>query len=58
MPMNSELFTFVCRELGHDPSTVQVVRLRPREASVTYTDSSGMPCGTAHRLEEDLEDAA
>ena len=50
--MDRTLFDLLCDELGYDQTDVLVIRLRPREATVTYTEPSGMPRSTAHRLEQ------
>lgn len=54
--MDLNLFNLLCRELDHDRSTVLVIRVNPHEASVTYTEPSGMPRSTAYPLERDVED--
>jgi hypothetical protein len=56
--MDTDLFPLLCDELGYDPSTVLVIRVRADQASVTYTEHSGMPCGRVHRLERQGDQAA
>jgi hypothetical protein len=56
--MDTDLFSFLCDELGYDPSTVLAIRVRREQACVTYTDSSGMPCGRIHELDRDPDEAA
>jgi hypothetical protein len=51
--MDTDLFAFLCDELGYDPSTVLSIRVRREGASVTYTEPSGMPCGRVHRHDQD-----
>jgi hypothetical protein len=48
--MTTDLFLRLCRELGYAPSTVLVIRVGPQEASVAYTEPSGMPRGRTHPL--------
>jgi hypothetical protein len=54
-PMKSNLFDLLCEELGYDRSTVLVIRVDPREASVSYTELSGMPRSTVHRFRRELD---
>ncbi|MCU1612694.1 MAG: binding domain of 6-phosphogluconate dehydrogenase [Frankiales bacterium] len=56
--MDTDLFAFLCDQLGYDPSTVLAIRVRPEQASVTYTHPSGMPCGRVHELDRDADEAA
>jgi hypothetical protein len=56
--MTSDLFTQLCAQLGYDPATVVVIRVRPDEASITWTEPSGMPRGRVHPLDEDVDRAA
>jgi hypothetical protein len=56
--MDTDLFAVLCAELGHDPSTVVVIRVSPDVASVTYTEPSGMPRSRVHRLDRDVGQAA
>src|SRR4051794_38869575 len=51
--MDTDLFAFLCDELGYDPSTVLTIRVRREQASVTYTEQSGMPRGRVHQLDGD-----
>lgn len=51
--MERNLFGFLCEELGYDQTSVLVIRLKRREATVTYTEDSGMPRSTAHPFEQD-----
>ena len=48
--MSSDLFRLLCAELGYDPATVLVIRVRPDGVTVTYTEPSGMPRGRSHQL--------
>jgi hypothetical protein len=56
--MTTDLFRRLCAELGYDPATVIVVRVRADGATVTYTEPSGMPCGRFHRFGRHLDRAA
>jgi hypothetical protein len=60
--MELNLFDLLCEELGYPPSSVLVIRMNAREASVTYTEVSGMPRSTVHRIQRNIlratEDAA
>jgi hypothetical protein len=56
--MTSDLFRRLCAELGYDPATVIVVRVRPDDLTVTYTEPSGMPRGRSHPLGRHLDRAA
>ena len=56
--MATDLFRLICAELGYDPATVLVVRVRPDGVTVTYTEPSGMPRGRAHQLGRYLDRAA
>jgi hypothetical protein len=56
--MDTDLFAFLCDELGYHPSTVLTIRVRREQASVTYTGPSGMPCGRVHRLDRHADEAA
>lgn len=49
--MERNLFDRICDELGYDRDDVLVVRLTRQEATVSWTEPSGMPRGTAHRLD-------
>jgi hypothetical protein len=51
VPVERNLFDLLCDELAFDRSTVQVIRVNPREASVTWTEPSGMPRSTTYRFE-------
>jgi hypothetical protein len=52
------LFDRLCDELGYEPSTVRVIWVTAREVSVTYTEPSGMPAGSTHPLQRDVDEAA
>jgi hypothetical protein len=52
--MELNLFDLLCEELGYDRSTVLVIRVAPHEASVAYTEVSGMPRSTVHRFPQDV----
>ncbi|WP_369133902.1 hypothetical protein [Modestobacter sp. I12A-02662] len=56
--MTTDLFRLLCTELGYDPASVLVIRVRPDGAAVTYTEPSGMPRGRSHRLGRDQGRAA
>ena len=56
--MTIDLFRQLCLELGYDPATVLVVRVRPDGATVTYTEPSGMPRGRSHQLGRHVHRAA
>ena len=49
--MTTDIFQLLCAELGYDPASVLVIRVRRNEVTVTYTEPTGMPCGAFHRLE-------
>lgn len=51
--MERNLFKLLCEELGYDQTNVLVIRLKRREATVTYTEPSGMPRSNAHQFEQD-----
>jgi hypothetical protein len=51
--MERNLFELLCEELGYDQTNVLVIRLKRREVTVTYTEPSGMPRSSAHRIEQD-----
>ena len=55
--MTTDLFRLLCAELGYDPASVLVIRVRPDGAAVTYTEPSGMPRGRSHRLARDVRAA-
>lgn len=48
--MNDDLFGLLCAALGHDPSSVRVIRLSPGRAGVSWTEASGMPRSTVYEL--------
>jgi hypothetical protein len=56
--MSTDLFALLCAELGHDPATVRVIRLRAAEIGVSYTEPSGMPRSTVYALPRPVEQAA
>jgi hypothetical protein len=56
--MDSTAFDRLCDELGYEPSTVRVIRVTAREVSVTYTEPSGMPAGSTHPLQREVDGAA
>ncbi|SNR24579.1 NAD binding domain of 6-phosphogluconate dehydrogenase [Blastococcus mobilis] len=56
--MDSTLFDRLCDELGYEPSTVRVIRVTAREVGVTYTEPSGMPAGSTHPLQGEVDEAA
>jgi hypothetical protein len=56
--MNHDLFALLCAALGHDPSSVRVIRLSAGKAGVTYTEPSGMPRSTVYELDRPAGDAA
>jgi hypothetical protein len=56
--MTNDLFRLLCSELGYDPASVLVIRVRPDGATVTYTEPSGMPRSASHQLRRDLGRAA
>jgi hypothetical protein len=58
MTMDSTLFNRLCDELGYEPSTVRMIRVTAREASVAYTEPSGMPAGSTHLLQREVDEAA
>jgi len=56
--VHTDIFDFLCKQLGHDASTVLVIRVGPEQVSVTYTEPSGMPCSRSYRVERLLDQAA
>ncbi|MBB3084374.1 hypothetical protein [Geodermatophilus sabuli] len=60
--MDTNVVTVLCGQLGYDPATdpatVLVIRIGPGHAGVTYSDPTGTPHGSTHRLEVDGEEAA
>ncbi len=56
--MDTDLFLWLCDELGYDPSTVLVIRVSSDQANVSYTEPSGMPSGRVHRLHREDDQAA
>jgi hypothetical protein len=56
--MSNDLFALLCAELGHDPSTVRVIRLSAGKAGVSYTEPSGMPRSAVYPLHRPVEHVA
>jgi len=56
--MDDDLFRRACAELGYDPASVLLIRLRPDRVYVTYTEPSGMPRGRTHQPRQGEDRAA
>ena len=56
--MTDDLFAILCAALGHDPSSVRVIRLSAGRAGVTYTEPSGMPRSAVYELDGPAGDDA
>jgi hypothetical protein len=52
--MHTDLFALLCDELGYEPSTVLIIRISQDDATVTYTEPSGMPRGHVHPIDGDV----